>query len=482
MHNHLGQIGTFEHRLNASEVTYFALFLISTALMVLSGSAIIVIIWVFIWLFAKYFSTRTKGSQFLMFWLGFTLFYPDTSSVYTDLNEQGVVKGLFLLVFILTHFTDVKKTVSDSHLLRAIFLGWIGWGLAASSVVLLAWLTLTVLNLPLQDLFAFLPYYSTTGLKSALPVVPAVVAAVIPIVSLKRREDYLALSRANLIGTTILLVLSFLQLLLDTRFVPSDYYVLPGRVSGFSTPGANEYATVLFFPLLFLFSMFLERSRRASPLILIVGLLGILTIALTETRAAYISFTIGFVILLFANRRSYKSYLIAISVLIFTAFAFKAFGILADFAPGSERLSDINLQSRFLLYQNILNVISINPWFGAFPGGYSTSLIGVGYTSRIVGAENTLLAIAAQFGIPMAAMLLTALVGSAVYGLLVISRTRQIGKPQWAGEILAMAKVAVSLSVVYFVHGLTAVVPPDFVFFIFGLSIAAWSSLRRSAI
>jgi O-antigen ligase len=305
-----------------------------------------------------------------------------------------------------------------------------------------------------------------------------------PIVALKDLKDFQAFAKAIAAGSAILLVLSFLQLLFEIRLVSSSYPQLPGRYAGFSIPDANHYAFQLLMPLLLVTSVLMDRFRRSNPLEWMVLPLGVLAIALTQSRMAYLSLTVGFVILLLLNLQSGRSWLVMFTIFAVVAIALFAFGLLDAFAPGSERLSTTNLEGRYSLYRTALEVVLASPWFGTLPGGWGTALLegdwGYYTSGYLQGVHNMVLNIAVEFGIPMAVILLSALLGSGIYGLVVLSKTRQSVHAEGIGEILKIARGVVSLSVVFFVFGLTEVVPPDYVFMLFGISIAIRTYLRKS--
>lgn len=450
----------------------------------LTGSGTIVAMWIFIWCFAKFFSTRTRGSEFLIFWLGIFLFYPVTSTAYTDLHVTTVVRATVLILFALSYLNGMRAGLSQSSFLRIVYMSWIGWGLMAYLPVLSTWLAQSLFNVSLPDLFGLVLYIESSTLKTSVWIIVSVFAALIPMVALKETEDWRVLHKAIAAGLTILLVLSFLQVLMGTRFIPTEYEDYGGRrLGGFSHPDANGHGRLLLMPLLCLIGLMMSGTKVRGLWSWPAVILGIASILLTVSRTTYISFSLGVIIMMLLNVRSAKDFVMPAAVAVATMALIFATGTIERFSADSDRMSLANLYTRIELYEAVFDLLSANPWFGTLPGGFREGMFQAGFIGELFSAHNMFMFIATEWGIPMGLVLIAALFGAVFYGLRAVKVAKRL-KQRSEGIMLAasMAKSAVAIACAFFVSGLTDNCPPDFVFTVLGFSLASWVYLRRCAL
>lgn len=466
-------------RVRLRTIIYLLIFLATCALMAGTGNVIIVGTWVLIWVFATYFATRTRGSEFVAFWLGFQLFYPVVASDYSDLQEAAVVQAAILVVFAIVYARSIVERLRAHRLLLVVVAGWVAWGAAAYAPVLADWAGWSWLLLsdgtPSRVIYGDVP----SVIKTAAPIITSVLVAVMMPLGLARISDLRAFRRAVLAGLAVLLLLSFAQWAVGTRFVVSEYPEWPGRMVGYSIPDANGFGRLLLMPSLLLLGGLLVHRASGRAATWAVVLVAVVAIVLTKSRTTYVSFATGVLALSLLNLRRGVTYAVAASLAGTAIVAAITFGVVPDFLFGGERLSPAHVEGRLLLYVAAISIVTTMPWFGALPGGYAVALTEAGYTEKLVGQHSMLLAIAVEWGVPMALVFVAAGVAAVVCASAALARAGRLNAD--GDEVAGVARAMIALVVAYFVHGLTEVVSPDMFFLVVGISFALWCHVRRAS-
>jgi O-antigen ligase len=451
--------------------------LCSTLVMGSTGNLGLVITWLFIWGFAQHYATETEGNEFLAFFIGFYLFYPAISTVFGDLQEQEVVLGVVLIIFLFRYRTSCFEALDVSRTLRFVFYGWILWGLIAYfPVAYTNVIDKLIFRKLLEESAGFTGFdRGSTVLKTAFPMIVSPIVLLIPILGLRKKSDFELFWRALINGTLILCVLSLIRNVYNIDFIPQQYLDIRSygfRLTGFSMPDPNGFGRMLLLPVIFVTALAIRTPWRLRLNAWLTLALGLICVALTFSRTTYASLTLALAALFLFNmkKRGTLLLLILFGVVIISVLSF--FDILSYFAPGADRSSLGNLEIRFLFFDYAIKIISASPLFGAWPGGYNNAMLNLGYSgllsvtdaTSVPSAHNMVFNVAVEWGIPMAFLLLVALVLSVVYGIRAI---RLSGKSDQLTKGLAYGSTALSLGI--FVHGITEVVSPSLVFFNLGL-------------
>ena len=245
----------------------FIIFLISTGIMALTFNIVIIALWILLWVFARSYTTSTKGTEFLIFIIGYYLFYPTVSTVYGDLHHAGIVLSCILFVFVILYHFPISKLLSGYKFAKIIFYGWIVWGI-------LAYLPVIFVNF-IQNSFIYKATERSAGLveltrdssilKTAVPTLTAVIVMLIPLYALRNIKDFESFWRAFIKGTLILLALSLIRYVFYIDFIPQSYMEIRShgfRMTGFSMPDANGYGRQLLIPILFIAAMSIRFPRK----------------------------------------------------------------------------------------------------------------------------------------------------------------------------------------------------------------------------
>lgn len=454
-------------------VFFYFLFLCSTLVIASSYDFHLVVVWVLLWVLTLIFAANS-GAGWLVFYLAFYFFYPSVSSVFNSLDEWDIVLTVFVLAFVLSQHGKNGRTLGQSRILKFVLLGWLTWAL-------MAWLPVILENYIMPGVFPALKR-DTTLLKTTLPILTSVLFALIPLSALNANR-LRTFWKALIAFAFIYLVLSYLRYAFNYDFIPQNYTSIREfgfRMTGFSMPDANGFARQLLFPGIYLFAYLISSKRERAPGSTIVLVLIVVAILMSFSRTAYASFAAGILFLVLISRKKLKSF----ATLAFTAsvlfVAAAASGAYQYFLPGANRSSLVNLYGRIDIYEIVLRILSGNPFFGAFPGGYDSALIKYGYSPNlpIVSAHNTFLSIAAEWGIPLALLLLFAIFATIVIGLSNVKKIKG-NRGQDIGYLISpLAFASTSLAVSYLIHGMTEIVPTQFIFFNLGIAIFCSVALR----
>ncbi len=463
---------------NQRSIFLFLIFLGSTAIMALTFNMVIIALWILLWIFARSYATSTKGLEFLIFIIGYYLFYPSISTAYGNIYHQGVVLGGILLVFVILYRFPVYKLLSEYKFAKIIFYGWIVWGI-------LAYLPVIFVNY-IQSSFIYKATERSAGLVEltrdssiltlAIPTITAVIVMLIPLYALRNVKDFNSFWRALVKGTLILLVLSLIKYVFYIDFIPQDYEIRYHgfRMTGFSTPDSINFSHQLLIPILFLAALSIRFPRRMKLYEWITLLLAISCVTLTYSRTTYVSLFLSLIFLLLLNFRNKRTIVFSTIIALLIGSLIRLADIQQHFGYGGDRFSLANLEGRIILAKASLKILAESPLFGGFPGGSQIALAKIDMPGLLywVGAHNMLLDIALQWGIPMALLLLLALIYSIWNGILAIRKLQKIRPKKNIFLIESIAYGVVAASVAYIIYGLAANIPPYLVFFILGIALA----------
>lgn len=464
---------------NQKSIFLFLAFLGSTAIMALTFNVVIVVLWVLLWVFAHYYSTLTKGTEFLIFIIGYYLFYPAASTAYGDIHHRGIVLSGILLIFIILYRPQVNKLLHKNKTAKIIFYGWIVWGI-------LAYLPVFFINF-IQNSFIYKETERSAGLveltrdstilKTVVPTITAVIVILIPLYALRNVKDFESFWRAFFKGTLILLVLSLIRYVFYIDFIPQSYLEIRSygfRMTGFSMPDPNGFGRQLLMPILFMAAFSIRFPRRMKLYGWITISLAMLCLILTYSRTTYISFFLSLIFLLLLNVRNKRTIVFIIIIALLIGSLISLTDIQQYFGYGGKRLSLGNLEGRIRLYKASLKILAESPLFGAFPGGFQIALAKIHMKGLQYGvsAHNMFLVVAVEWGIPMAMLLLLALIYSFWSGIIAIRKLRKTMTKKKNFHIESLAYGVVAVSVAFSIHGLAENISPYFVFFNLGIALA----------
>lgn len=457
----------------------------SSAVIAFTGSIPLIVIWLGIWFLA---ASKTSSGVLLKLYIAITLFYPVYPPGAGSLQEYTVIKAGLLCVVLIWCQRETWEAIRASTWFRLVLFGWVIWGTLGYLPVLITWAMTTLFGVRGWDLLG--TYGAETSmLKSGVPVIIAVVAAILPVAALKSPQDFSRFANWLFGAAMLLIFLSTAQAVLGIRFIEMPYDADPNRMTGFSIPDPNDYARLLLMPTLFGISFALRGSmiHRRSKLWLswLIAISGVCNILFTQSRTTYVALSMGFFALVALNPRRKRTVPAAIAILVVAVIAFTGFGLPDLFAPGQERRSTANLDGRVAISENLIQIVRERPWFGTHPGeSYFNAMYDLEFqpddiadnSDQVRGhtPHNQLLGLAAVWGIPMAVLFLLMWVATAVYGFRAFRIARSLQSAPGISDLEAVAQATVALAVAYFVEGLGTHLHHDLVFWIFGMSLAVW--------
>lgn len=463
---------------------------LTTAVMALARGPIVVAIWVAIWLLAwKQGEHDPPGLRFNNLYLGFALLYPPTAEAFTTLHEYAVVLAFWLAAALYFRKLELKATWRAATPVRFLVIAWVGWGLLAYVPVLATWLMSEAVGIRGWNLFGV--QAETTMLKVAAPMILAVFAMLIPLGALRAPRDFRRVAHWVLGVTGLIVVASAVQAVLGMQLVATTYVAEENRLVGITNADPNYYGRLLLLPTLLGVGWMMRRREQAErpPVwvsLVVVGAMG--SLLMTLSRTTYASVAVGILALALLNLKQKRTVPIVGTVLVVIVVTAVMFNFAARFSGDTQRGSLDTLTGRLTLYEDVLQILRENPWFGARPGGYVYALYDI-YQIRlnrrfaiedmqINSPHNMVLAVAAEFGVPMGLTLAAALAIAATYGLSALRIAKTVRHVPGAAALDAFAKVSVAGACAYFIHGLTEIVPPEYVFWLLGTSIATWICAR----
>lgn len=464
--------------------------LASTVGIGLTGDPILVCIWVtlcFLALRGEPFNT--SAMQLNNLFVAYVMLYPPTASAFTSLQEYSVVLAFLLAVALYLRGLELKVVWLASRGLRLLVLAWVGWGLLAYLPVLLTWVISQPIGVREWSLFGI--QADTTSLKVAGPMILAVVALLLPVGALRAPNEFHRFARW-LIGVLGLVVLaSAIQAAAGFQLVATSYTAEEGRLVGLTNADPNYFGRLLLLPTLLAIGWMMRRrepgelSSKWIPLVTI-GALG--SVLMTLSRTTYASAAVGILALAVLNLKQRRTLPIVGTVLAVAVLTAAMFNFAGRFSADTQRGSLDTLNGRLVLYADVLEILRENPWFGARPGGYVSALYDIEQvrTNRRFAIEdmqvnsphNMVLAAAAEFGLPMGVVLLSALGFAGLCGARALRVAATLGAIPGSAALDAFAKVSIAGTCAYAVHGLTEVVPPENVFWLLGLAVATLNCAR----
>lgn len=450
----------------------FPLLMLATALVALTRDPLIVGFWVLVCAFALGFGRSWKAGRPLLFWIGFLFFYPLTSVAYTSLQQPAtMVGGMFVWMGLASRGAAAFAWRRSSWFKFTVVL-WMTWGLVAYLPVLFVWAGGSMgLTLPGLDGISA----PTSALKTAVPILAAWAVAAAAVRAIATPVDVTRLIRALKWGVVVLTLLAFAQAATGGMWIDSEYPLTVGRLKGVTEQDANGYGRTLLIPILVLFAA-LMTGRTLGPVLrgawVALGL-AIVSLGLTLSRTSYVSLTVGLLTIVgFSLGRKRNIWMVLVLGAIVVGAAY-GLGLSDAFAPGMERADRGNWDGRLDIYTNLWGVVVAHPWVGMRPGGYIAALEQTAYTGIMVSAHNTYLMLAVEWGLPMTAALVVALMGAVWNGWAGLRLARRYRGTAGAEQLRALSLGAIALAMASLVFGIADAAPPEYVFLAFGLALAA---------
>jgi hypothetical protein len=464
---------------NVSFIFYVYLFIISTLVMAITKNYMIVTLWISVWLFSFIqYNANTPKIEYLLFIMGIYFFFPQYDDIFMSIHNPEIVLSLILIIILVLNIHSIFKGDNYHKSFTLLFWGWLSWGIICYIPVFFS----TIGKGSIIDQLNLLPQISldSTALKTVIPILAFPIISFIPVFSLKKYDAFEVFWKALAWGTLITCVLALIKYAFSIDIIPYQAGLSEGhdvRIDGFSVFSSNNFGRQLVLPSLFLSSLIIV-SKRISPIFYLIVGICYSCIIMTFSRTTYMSIIIGtIVVLLMTMGRTKKVIFYLAALSLFIIILFSSADVLQRFHPDAERASVDNLIGRQVIYQMALQILWDNPFFGCFPGLYGDAMRAQGFHADYVpSAHNMLLAIAVEWGTPMALLLLGANLLSLVNG---IKSIKFIKKAKYRTEsisnmdmITSMAYGNIAVAVTYFVHGITEIVPPYYVFLNLGLSEA----------
>jgi hypothetical protein len=448
-------------------------FVATTALVLLTFHPVVVILWVTCWVFAGTFGGPRPHQKLFLLIIGIIFFYPEFTTAFHGYHEKWVVLAVVLVSASVFLLPLVKDVLRRHELLTVVVVLWIGWGLVAYLPVLGAYIWATVMGNALPPFLSSLQH-TTSGLKSAAPIIPAALIALLTVAALRTTEDLRRFRRALTIAVLIITSGSIVLWALDVRILPfDDVQLIPDttRLGAFSDQDPNGTARLLLLPMILCASAGLERRLLSLSGWLALGLGG-LTLLLTQSRTTLISFSAGLAVVGLLNLPKKRLWWIAAPAAVAMAAVALTVDFQTLFAEGGERFTPATLIGRTLLWDGALDIVRENPWFGAFPSGYFQAMQrhGLLLDDVVNSAHSLYLGLAAEWGVALVGVALFVMFATVRRGWNAVGRAHR--RPE-ALEARVAGVTAVALTVTYAVHGIDENVPPLFLFLALGLAVAA---------
>jgi hypothetical protein len=448
------------------------MFMASTGIVAMTGNLFIAGLWLAMWYVAAHGAGAGRAGGYMAFFLGICFLYPTISIDYSNLHQKNVVLGGALLFFYFMRRKDIDLAAREFKMVSILAKTWVGWGLLAYVPVLLASVGKYMLRVPLP---AYLDDIANENslLKTTLYMLPNALTLYLPILCLKQSQDLREFIRVVYVFAITVIAGAFAIYYFGFNPVHEDYsevYSFSYRMGTFSMPDANGFGRLLLMPMLLFISLSLRKFRLSWSLLVFFGMI---CIVLTYSRTTYSSIVVGILMAVLANALRVGGLVKAILICLVIVTLVQVLE-LPDMIATDRRLSSLyNWESRLRLHEMVAQVVLDKPLFGAHPGGYARQIVAMGYSSRaeIYSPHNMFLGIAVEWGVPMAAILGVALIAAIRNGIVALARLRQFSALE-NQSLKAMAVLCIALPVNYLVHGFAEIIPPEFIFFIAGVSFA----------
>lgn len=472
-------VGRMSYLQRSLPLTFF--FFASTFIVLLTGNAFIIALWLLIWLLSAAPAISNKSGGFMTFFLGITFLYPAISLDYSDIHEKNFLLGVFFCCFFVFERKEILAACREFKSMKRIMAIWFGLGMLAYLHVLFASIVKYGLRERLPDYLEAIATQDTL-LKTSIHMLTTVFIIALPIVSLKEPGDLRGFIKTVYVLTVIVMVGGVVGHLFKINLANEDYsvaYAASYRLHTFSMPDANGFGRLLLMPVI-LFVSLAFKKMRLTWLLLVAGALFCIT--WTYSRTTYVSFGVGLLMIVLGNFFRMRGVVMA-AILSLILAAFVNYMELPELFSRDVRMSNTgNWQSRLYLQSIAGDIVESNPLFGAFPGGYQREMLAHGFPSsrRIVSPHNMFLGVAVEWGAPMAALMLVALIASIMNGF---QSLRKLAKATLKEKetIKALAVFCIALPVAYLAHGISEIIPPEQVFFLAGVSYSILRFVKNSS-
>ncbi len=485
MTQHANTTSLYPHTLSSRHLLYAMLLLLSTAVYAITFNIFIVGIWLALWFISKEYATNTKGMDFLIFYLGFYLLYPNYSSAYHPIHHNQIALSFVLLVFIILYRPAISALFNKFTSAKLVFYGWIFWvALVYSQLLYANYIHYMIYGVPFAEnpLNIITLTRDSHMLSIVLPMFTAPLVMLIPMFALRNGRDFDSLRNALIKLTILLTIISIIRYVFNIEFIPhwdKEIRFNGFRMGSFAAANPNSFGRLLLLPLLFLASLAIYSPSKLRPYGWIALLLIVFCMIFTFSRTSYLSSIAGIAVLALLNiRRIKKSIKLVVMILLFTTIIFTQFNLNAYFEAEHGRSSGHNFIARLVMYEAAYQIISENPLYGAYPGGHPMSKLKLDIPGLQSGsAHNIFLNVCVEWGLPMGTLLMLALFLALWNGTRITRKHIDKLNFDQIGWVKGISNFAIAISVAYTVHGATENIAPYFVFFILGLSIAARRTL-----
>ena len=237
------------------------LFLFSTSIIALTFNIVIISLWILLWVLARHYSTNTKGTPFLIFFIGLYLFYPTSATAFHIIHWRELVFSWVLLVFVVLYRPSISKYLKGYNTVKMIFYGWIIWGVLVYSCILYVnHIHELIFDVPYKENpFSLITLVRDSSMFTVvIPTITSVFAMLIPLFALRNIRDIESFWAALTKLTLVLLILSLIRYIFLVEFIPQDYVDIRidgFRMGGFSVVNPGDFSRLLLLPLLFISSL-----------------------------------------------------------------------------------------------------------------------------------------------------------------------------------------------------------------------------------
>ena len=438
------------------------------------------LIGVMIWWLAFKYRTHTNSGVFLTYYIGLMFWYPSGYDTGLNFHNLSFVLGVFSLCFYFFNRRQIHVELRKNRVVKNIILFWLVWSAASYAPVLISSLGLNYF--PFSLIYSKNFVVQTTLLKTTVAQF-AVILILLPILTLKKTEDFQVFFKTIFIVTVVVVIMGFIQYFTGFKLLPehySDVYLSGKRYSRFftfSVPDANGFARLMIIPILLSF-IYISVKRKMSIAILFV--LSLTAVVLTYSRTGFVSISFGIFILLclFLGdiKIKHKLPVFVVICLVLLGANIVKFG----YAENVARFTSMgNLRVRWLIQGRAFEIIKDSLFFGAHPGHYQQKMLETPLfagRSTIPSTHNIYLQVGVEWGLPLSLVLMLCLLMTLRYGIKgrrVLKNLKfTVGNEM---DILIIAVYCViGMVFAYGVHSMTEILPPAYIFFLLGFSIAVY--------
>lgn len=432
-------------------------------LCVSSSFSLILILWfLFILYLSEFFKNKKNKSLFFFYLLISILFLYPTSSLF-----QNKLSGYFFILYLISYIFYFKYPYKISYLfknnnfIKNYFLLYFALSVIIYSIHLfhLYFELKLIFNIP-----------SNLGITKFQETSLSLLFILIPIISLKKLYDFESLFYFFTKIIIVYIFFSFLNFYTDINIFSyslTDYDA--NRFHGINDPTALSLPRLVYFPLT-LFSVYYMFNGNKNYLIL--STLVIIMILLSLSRTSYIVLIFLFILVFFTNKKiSIKNIIPFFIFPILIILLFILLGLDESFISnegGRGSLGNLEVRANLWLYG--LKILSTSPIFGTFPGNYFEGLISLGYDYTLMSIHSFYLQVAVEWGLLLGVLLI-------FFPLITIYLTyknlRLLKFYNDDQNILKIFTISCGIvSIIYYLHGITEVIPLLFIFIPLGINIS----------